>query len=117
VVDEYDKSRRLLATLRQVYREGVRTLIFTETKRNADNLTRSLRQEGFAARAIHGDKPQDERDWVLREFKAGTCCMMVATDVAARGLGVHGSVFGAGTFRIQLVPLRLFRCQRSYICH
>lgn len=36
---------------------------------------------------IHGDKSQEERDWVLAQFRSGKCCILVATDVAARGLG------------------------------
>ena len=44
--------------------------------------------DGFAALCIHGDKKQEERDWVLAEFKAGKSPIMVATDVASRGLDV-----------------------------
>merc|ERR1712113_290547 len=51
-------------------------------------LTRSLRMDGFQARAMHGDKSQDERDWTLREFKNMQSTLLVATDVAARGLDV-----------------------------
>eukprot|EP00979_Chaetoceros_neogracilis_P003175 scaffold544_cov220-Chaetoceros_neogracile.AAC.1 len=51
-------------------------------------LTRSLRTDGFQARAMHGDKSQDERDWVLREFKGRQSTLLCATDVAARGLDV-----------------------------
>lgn len=51
-------------------------------------LTRSLRADGFQARAMHGDKSQEERDWVLREFKSCQSTLLVATDVAARGLDV-----------------------------
>merc|ERR1711982_23252 len=51
-------------------------------------LCRSLRQDGFSARAMHGDKSQDERDWTLREFKSMQSTLLVATDVAARGLDV-----------------------------
>lgn len=51
-------------------------------------LTRSLRADGFQARAMHGDKSQEERDWVLREFKSCQATLLVATDVAARGLDV-----------------------------
>ena len=51
-------------------------------------LTRSLRADGFQARAMHGDKSQDERDWVLKEFKSMSSTLLVATDVAARGLDV-----------------------------
>jgi ATP-dependent RNA helicase DDX5/DBP2 len=68
--------------------DGSRIIIFTETKKGADNLTRALRSEGWPALSIHGDKSQQERDWVLAEFKAGKSPLMIATDVAARGLDV-----------------------------
>ena len=64
-----------------------KTLIFVETKRKADDLTRCMRRDGWPALAIHGDKQQGERDWVLNEFKAGKTPILIATDVAARGLG------------------------------
>jgi ATP-dependent RNA helicase DDX5/DBP2 len=44
--------------------------------------------DGYNARCIHGDKSQQERDWVLKEFKEGTANLLIATDVAARGLDV-----------------------------
>lgn len=44
--------------------------------------------DGYNARCIHGDKSQQERDWVLKEFKEGSAKLMIATDVAARGLDV-----------------------------
>ena len=87
VIDEYNKRRRLLEILSGV-KDGDRTLIFCETKRGCDDLTRNLRQEGWPALAIHGDKSQQERDWVLAEFKSGKSYLMVATDVASRGLDV-----------------------------
>jgi len=68
--------------------DGSRILIFCETKRTCDQLTRTLRQDGYPALAIHGDKKQQERDWVLAEFKTGRSPLMIATDVAARGLDV-----------------------------
>ena len=64
-----------------------KTLIFTSTKRTADEITRYLRQDGFPALAIHGDKQQNERDWVLNQFRTGGHPIMVATDVASRGIG------------------------------
>ena len=76
--------------------DGSRILIFTETKRGADDLTRALRQDGLPALAIHGDKRQNERDWVLDQFRQGRQNVMVATNVAARGLGKSGI---AGIFR------------------
>lgn len=56
----------------------------------SSQLTRRLRTDGFPALGLHGDKQQQERDWVLQEFKAGSHPIMLATDVAARGLGELG---------------------------
>ncbi len=50
-------------------------------------MTRNLRDDKYKALAIHGDKKQQERDWVMREFKEGRSNILIATDVAARGLG------------------------------
>lgn len=66
---------------------GSRILIFVETKKGCDHVTKQLRMDGWPALSIHGDKNQAERDWVLAEFKSGRCPIMTATDVAARGLG------------------------------
>merc|ERR1712066_260600 len=65
-----------------------RILIFSSTKRDSDQLTREMRTDGFPALCIHGDKKQEERDWVLKEFKEGKSPILVATDVASRGLDV-----------------------------
>ena len=51
--------------------DGSKILIFVETKRGADELTKEMRLSGWPALAIHGDKRQEERDWVLKEFKEG----------------------------------------------
>jgi len=69
--------------------QGCKMLIFTATKRMADNLARRLYQQGWNTKSIHGDKQQYERDRVLAEFKSGRINIMVATDVAARGLHVE----------------------------
>jgi ATP-dependent RNA helicase DDX5/DBP2 len=92
VVDEYAKTKELQQVLRDHYNDG-KMLIFSETKRNCDSLTRQLRMDGYNARCIHGDKSQQERDWVLKEFKEGTANLLVATDVAARGLDVKNIQF------------------------
>ena len=65
-----------------------KVLVFTGTKRVADDITRFLRQDGWPALSIHGDKQQNERDWVLNEFKTSKSPIMVATDVASRGIGM-----------------------------
>ena len=52
-----------------------------------------MRKDGWPAMCIHGDKQQQERDWVLKEFKTGSTTILVATDVAARGLDVDDVKF------------------------
>lgn len=79
-------SYRLIQLLKEVM-DGSKVLIFVETKKGCDQVTRQLRMDGWPALAIHGDKDQPERDWVLAEFKSGRNPIMIATDVAARGLG------------------------------
>merc|ERR1711998_514812 len=70
--------------------DGSRILIFAETKRSCDELCRQLRQDRYPALAIHGDKEQRERDWALGEFRSGKSPILIATDVASRGLDVKG---------------------------
>lgn len=87
VRDEREKNDRLVRFLRDEVK-GARTLIFVDTKKMADILCRQLRQSGYNALAVHGDKSQQERDWVVGEFKEGKAPIMIATDVASRGLDV-----------------------------
>jgi len=65
-----------------------RTLVFCNTKRAADRLERSLEREGVDAAAIHGDLPQRVRERALKDFDEGKLHVLVATDVAARGIHV-----------------------------
>jgi len=88
VCADQDKYGGLLKYLRENLTDKDRVLVFVETKKGCDMLTRSLRADGFQARAMHGDKSQDERDWVLKEFKNRQSTLLCATDVAARGLDV-----------------------------
>jgi len=64
------------------------TLVFVETKRGADALEDWLYRNGFPATSIHGDRSQQEREQALRSFKSGATPILVATDVAARGLDI-----------------------------
>merc|ERR1711933_387095 len=82
-----DKRSRLRRLLEKVM-DGSKILIFCGQKRGGDDLTREMRLDGWPALCMHGDKKQEERDWVLKEFKEGKAPILVATDVAARGLDV-----------------------------
>jgi len=64
------------------------TLIFVATRRDADRIENILCEEGVNARSIHGDRSQWEREEALRDFRNGTYPVLVATDVAARGLDI-----------------------------
>ncbi|KAL9094697.1 MAG: hypothetical protein Q9165_002967 [Trypethelium subeluteriae] len=90
VVSEFEKRDRMTKHLERIMDDrNNKVLIFTGTKRVADDITRFLRQDGWPALSIHGDKQQNERDWVLNEFKTGKSPIMVATDVASRGIDVR----------------------------
>lgn len=79
---------RLVKLLEDIM-DGSRILVFLDTKKGCDQITRQLRMDGWPALSIHGDKSQAERDWVLSEFRSGKSPIMTATDVAARGLGTQ----------------------------
>uniref|UniRef100_A0A0E0CBZ5 RNA helicase n=1 Tax=Oryza meridionalis TaxID=40149 RepID=A0A0E0CBZ5_9ORYZ len=85
VISEHEKYPRLSKLLSDLM-DGSRILIFFQTKKDCDKVTRQLRMDGWPALSIHGDKAQAERDYVLAEFKSGKSPIMAATDVAARGL-------------------------------
>ncbi len=83
-VHQMDKPKVAAA----ISRGGERTLIFVRTKRGADRLAEQLEKEGVKAAAIHGDLPQRSRERALADFSAGKLPVLVATDVAARGIHV-----------------------------
>nr|HPQ82108.1 helicase-related protein [bacterium] len=87
-VDEGDK-RALLANLLKDS-EVDRMLVFTRTKHGANRLVKQLGQGSVEARAIHGNKSQTARIAALDDFKKGRCRVLVATDIAARGIDVDG---------------------------
>ncbi|KAM0348658.1 hypothetical protein ACHAPU_004093 [Fusarium lateritium] len=90
VVTEMEKRDRMIKHLEKVMENKEnKILLFVGTKRVADEITRFLRQDGWPALSIHGDKQQNERDWVLDQFKTGKSPIMVATDVASRGIDVR----------------------------
>ncbi len=72
VCDENEKENKLLKLLTEISSELDRkTIIFVETKRKVDEITRSIQKQGHRAIAIHGDKRQNERDYVLKSFRSG----------------------------------------------
>jgi len=82
---KFDVFCRLLDT-----QSPERTIVFGRTKRRVDELFEALNKRGYSAEGLHGDLPQSKRDLVMRRFKEGTIEMLVATDVAARGLDITG---------------------------
>ena len=84
-----EKKRELLAYLIQT-RGLKQVLVFTGTRIGANRLAHQLRRDHIHADAIHGDKTQAERELALEDFKAGKTAVLVATDVASRGLDIEG---------------------------
>lgn len=76
--------------IQEISRYNDRLLAFTRTKAGADRLSRDLRDLGVAAAAIHGDLPQNKREQALQRFTDGEIKVLVATNVAARGLHIDG---------------------------
>jgi ATP-dependent RNA helicase RhlE len=68
----------------------VSALVFTRTKQDADVITRQLRESGLRVEAMHGDFGQRERERALEAFRAGKTSVLVATNIAARGLDIEG---------------------------
>lgn len=83
-----DKLPMLLGILRHT--GGSRTMIFVNTKRAADEVERTLRGNDIEARTLSGDVPQKKRESLLERFRTGELPVLVATDVAARGLHIEG---------------------------
>ena len=87
-VDKANKKHLLAKILRDPDVENA--LVFSRTKHGADRIVRDLKREGIDAVAIHGDKSQNARQAALTAFKTGECKVLVATDIAARGIDIAG---------------------------
>jgi ATP-dependent RNA helicase RhlE len=85
-VDQNNKHSLLLELLKQ--QDMKRVLVFTRTKHRADKITRMLTKNRISANAIHGNKSQNQRTRTLDNFKSGRLQVLVATDIAARGIDV-----------------------------
>jgi ATP-dependent RNA helicase RhlE len=91
-VNQAEKQALLTLKLRAGLADGSidRALVFTRTKHGADRVVRHLSSAGVAAAAIHGNKSQGQRTAALGAFRQGTTPILVATDIAARGIDVTG---------------------------
>lgn len=88
LVDKANKKYLLASLLRKPGVESA--LVFTRTKHGADRVVRELSKAGILAKAIHGDKSQNARQEALGEFKSGKISVLIATDIAARGIDIAG---------------------------
>jgi ATP-dependent RNA helicase DeaD len=86
--DKKDKLATFIDVLQKTM--GKKSIVFTQTKAMADELADRLQEAGFNADAIHGDYSQGKRERVLKNFRTGRLNILVATDVAARGLDIKG---------------------------
>jgi ATP-dependent RNA helicase DDX5/DBP2 len=88
VCEENEKEMELIELLKSLTSDSNnKSIIFVETKKKVEDILKVIQREGYSANSIHGDKSQNERDYVLTEFRNGRTNILVATDVAARGLG------------------------------
>jgi ATP-dependent RNA helicase RhlE len=86
-VDKADKRQLLYHLIKEGNLSNI--LVFSRTKHGADNVAKALNKQGLNAEAIHGDKSQNARQRALDNFKNKTCDILVATDIAARGIDIE----------------------------
>jgi superfamily II DNA/RNA helicase len=87
--DDFNHKNRLLDKL-LTQKDVNQAIVFAATKRSCETLTKSLIEQGHKARFLHGDLPQAKRTRIINDVKAGKIDILVATDVAARGIDVSG---------------------------
>lgn len=85
-VEKAAKKDALIDLLRQRPEDSV--LVFSRTKHGADRIARILTKAGIEGRAIHGDKSQSARERAMNDFRSGKCRVLIATDIAARGIDI-----------------------------
>jgi ATP-dependent RNA helicase DeaD len=88
VVEEREKFKHLCNFIKQNRDNKAQTIVFAATKQRADRVAYNLRHEGFSAVTIHGDLSQKQRDHAMGKFRKGAEDILVATDIAARGIDV-----------------------------
>ncbi|XP_030566134.1 ATP-dependent RNA helicase dbp2 [Drosophila novamexicana] len=100
ICNENEKPQRMVRLLKDIApttnnaaNNGNKIIIFVETKIKVEDILQIIRSEGYTATSIHGDKSQSERDSVLKDFRNGKSNILIATDVASRGLDVEDLQF------------------------
>ncbi|WP_425087724.1 DEAD/DEAH box helicase [Stappia sp.] len=101
LIERDQKRQALVDVLKRADMD--RAIVFTRTKHGADKVTRQLEQAGLNASAIHGNKSQGQRQKTLESFRSGRTPILVATDIAARGIDVDG-VSHVVNFELPNVP-------------
>lgn len=86
IIEEYERDNALIRLID--YYEPVKSITFTRTKKDAERVATSLVAKGYSARSLHGDLSQPQREEVIKSFRKGDVAVLVATDVAARGLDI-----------------------------
>ncbi|BFZ17308.1 hypothetical protein BsWGS_20348 [Bradybaena similaris] len=90
----YEKEEKLVKLLNEIMQEKEnKTIIFVETKRKADDIAKRMKTDGWPALCIHGDKSQEDREWALNNFRSGKNPILIATDIASRGIDVEDIKF------------------------
>jgi len=90
ICQEEEKETRIIKLLKDIAADRTnKIIVFVETKKKVEDVLKLIRRENFMALSIHGDKTQMERDSVLNDFRTGKSSILIATDVAARGLDVE----------------------------
>ncbi len=81
----------LLKSLFKIHKKSIeKSLVFSRTKHGADRIVKELLKDGIEAVAIHGNKSQGQRDRAIKDFKSGKAKVLVASDIAARGIDIDG---------------------------
>jgi len=90
VCNPYEKKKRLRQLLNTLFKDNCKILIFMLYKKTCESFSNELYREGWPVVSLHGDKRQELRNAALEDFKSGKTPILVATDVAARGLDIKG---------------------------
>lgn len=88
VCEPADRYRRFMQHIREFHEGEHKTLVFVNTKRFADQLLRQLMRNRYKAVSMHGDRTQAQREYALNAIRSRKNCILIATDVAARGLDI-----------------------------